>query len=254
MPARQWPPFGHGTTPVPPGFISRLVSEFRLRRQHTVLEIGCGEGYLSRALAPYVARVDAIDESRPTLDRARALGDSLRVRYIESSAQDFVPDSSYNLVISLEAFHLMQDTDVLLQRVTEALVPGGALCTAWAEFFWEADLFPTYAPAFAEFGIDWGTLPNFAIMDLREIVASALPRIAAEYGSFTVGVHERFSLSEIAGYLASVSKASLLSARRKQQLRSVLVERFRAAGHPDRAEGLSRYIACFCRKPTDVPG
>jgi len=249
MPARRWPPLARGTTPVPPRFISSIVGEFRLRRSHMVLEIGCGEGYLSRALARYVARVDALDESRPTLERARALGAESRVRYIEGRAQNFVPDSSYQLVISLEAFHLMQEAHTMLQRVTDAIVPGGTLCAAWAEFFWEAGLFPLYAAVFAEFGIDWGALPNFAITDLRQVVTSALPWLDAEYGSFTVDVRERFSLREIAGYLSTVSKASELSAGHKQQLRSALLDRFRADGCTDEVEGMSRYVACFCRKP-----
>jgi SAM-dependent methyltransferase len=248
MPARLWPALAHGTTPVPPRFISGIVREFRLRDNQSILEIGCGEGYLCRALAPYVARVDALDESRPMLDRARALGDSLRVRYIEGSAQNFIPDSTYHLVISLEAFHLMQDKQRILRRITDAIVPGGALCMAWAEFFWEAPLFPVYASVFADFGIEWGALPNFAVMDLRTLVATALPRIEAIYGSFAVDVQERFSLGEIAGYLSTVSKASALSDGRKQQLSDALQARFRAGGRPDQLEGLSRYIACFYRK------
>ena len=62
MPREKRSGFEHGVTPIPAAFVSLLVHQFKLTSTDRVLEIGCGEGYLARALADYVAHVDAVDE------------------------------------------------------------------------------------------------------------------------------------------------------------------------------------------------
>jgi len=255
MPDSQGSPFAHGTTPIPSAFLSLLVQQFRLDRTDHLLEIGCGEGYLTRAIAAYVAHVDALDQSPSMLASAEILGqgDSHRLLYIASRVQEFTPSREYNLVISLEAFHLVEERDqaAVLQRLVAALAPGGSMCVAWAEFFWEAPLFESYAAAFDDVGIDWGPVPNLAVLDLRSLAESALPGLDLKYGQREVEVAESFSLDQISGYLSSVSKASVLSAMGNEQLKNGLLERFRETGISDPAAGVSRYVIRYFTKRAD---
>jgi SAM-dependent methyltransferase len=232
MPESQASPFPHGSTPIPAAFISLLVSEFRLSGSDEILEIGCGDGYLARAVAPYVARVDALDESPSTLAVARELGrsDSGRVRYIAGRAEEFVPASSYNLVLSLEALHLVADKAIVLQHAASALAADGSICVAWVEYFWEAQLFPSY----------------LAVLDLKALTDAALPDMAVAHGSRVTQVPQRFSLEEIASFLSSTSKAYGLSPADRNQLREILLQRFRRTGAPDSVSGQSRYVVSYC--------
>lgn len=247
MPESQGSPFARGSTPIPAAFISLLFSQFRLSGSDVILEIGCGEGHLARALAAHVGRVDAIDESPSTLAGARALGgsDSGRVRYIAGRAEEFVPVSNYNLVLSLEAFHLVADKATVLQRVTSALAPDGSICVAWVEYFWETQLFPSYRAGFADVDTDWGPLPNLAVLDLKELADAAMPDRVAAHGSRVVEVPQRFSLAEIASFLASTSKARALSPADRYRLREILLQRFRRVGLPDEVSGRSRYVTSY---------
>ena len=255
MPDSQESSFAHGTTPIPSAFLSLLVEQFRLGRTDQLLEIGCGEGYLTRALAAYVAHVDALDQSPSMLASAETLGrdDSQRLLYIASRVQEFTPSRDYNLVISLEAFHLVEESDkaAVLQRLARTLVPGGSICVAWAEFFWEAQLFESYAAAFDDIGIDWGPVPNLAVLDLRSLAETTLSGFGLEYGEREVEVAESFSLDQISGYLSSVSKASALSADRSDRLRNGLLERFRETGISDPAAGVSRYVIRYFTRRAD---
>lgn len=240
--------FEFGVTPVPAGFLSLLAKEFGLSHDDAVLEIGCGEGSLARALATHVAHVDALDESSSQLESAKVQGDSSKIRYIESRAQDFCPHRHYRLIISFEAFHLLEDKDTVLRRAMAALVPGGSICVAWVEFFWERSLYKSFATAFSHAGIDWGTSPNLAALDLRRLAAVADPGLEVADGSSSVEVAERFSLDEIANYLSSVSKAQALSSDCKVHLRANMLRQFRENGIADPIEGHSRYVIHFLRK------
>jgi trans-aconitate methyltransferase len=245
MAKRERSAFEYGVTPVPAGFLSLLVEEFGLSLDDEVLEIGCGEGSLARALAARVAHVDALDESPSQLESAKARGDSSKIQYIESRAQDFFPRRQYKLIISFEAFHLLEDKGTVLRQAMGALVPGGSMCVAWVEFFWERSLYQSFAPAFSHVGIDWGTSPNLAALDMRRLAAVADPGLEVAYGSSSVEVAERFSLDEITNYLLSVSKAQVLSSDRKARLRANMLRQFRENGIADPIEGQSRYVIHF---------
>jgi trans-aconitate methyltransferase len=243
--------FERGVTPIPAAFTSLLAHQFQLTSDDRVLEIGCGEGYLARALADYVAHVDAIDERAVRLETARAVNSSSKIQYIKSRAQDFVLRGHYKLVISLEAFHLIDDQATEVRRLVSELTPGGSLCVARVEFFWEEELFESFADVFSRFGVDWGPNANLAVVDLKRSVANAVPEFELEHGVRYVSVQERLSLAQIANYMSSVSKAEALSPLSKARLRRAMLRQFRQAGVSDEVAGSSRYVAEFVRRHAD---
>jgi SAM-dependent methyltransferase len=251
MPKQQWSAFERGVTPIPVDFISLLVRQFQLMSGDRVLEIGCGEGHLARALAIHVAHVDAVDERAARLARARAFNNSPKIRYIESRVQEFALRGRYDLVISLEAFHLIDDQANELRRLVSELVLGGSLCVAWVEFFWEAGLFESFADVFSRLGVEWGSNANLAVVDLERLTATGAPEFELEYGVRYVDVPERLSLVQIANYMSSTSKAEALSRLSKARLRRAMLRRFRQASVPEEIAGSSRYVAEFARTHAD---
>jgi trans-aconitate methyltransferase len=111
-----------------------FLNELIVDEPRTVLDVGCGSGNLTRPLAAYVERIDAVDISRPMLERARALpgGDSPKIRWLHSRAEDVELQPSYALITAGESLHWM-DWGVVLPRFARALTSRGALAIARTE-------------------------------------------------------------------------------------------------------------------------
>jgi SAM-dependent methyltransferase len=121
----------HLRTPYPPELAPFLLGLMPTRG--AVLELGCGTGEITRALAPLVERIDAIDVSEPMLARARAMpgGDHPAIRWIAERAEDASLDGPYALAVSGDALHWM-DWDVVLPRLIRALATGAVLAIVTA--------------------------------------------------------------------------------------------------------------------------
>jgi SAM-dependent methyltransferase len=89
------------------------------------LDVGCGEGMLSRELRRTVAHVTGIDLDEPSLDQARAESDD--IDYVHG---DFFTHplelASYDVVASVATLHHV-DARTGLNRMAELLRPGGVL-------------------------------------------------------------------------------------------------------------------------------
>jgi SAM-dependent methyltransferase len=89
------------------------------------LDVGCGEGMLSRELRRTVPHVTGIDLDEPSLDQARAESDD--IDYVHG---DFLTHplelSSYDVVASVATLHHV-DARAGLTRMAELLRPGGVL-------------------------------------------------------------------------------------------------------------------------------
>ena len=93
-----------------------------------VLDLGAGTGNVARPLAPFVARVDALDPSAEMLAEAQTLpgGDDPHIRWIEGAAELAPLDGPYGLATAGASLHWME-WEVVLPRVAAELAPGAAL-------------------------------------------------------------------------------------------------------------------------------
>jgi len=95
----------------------------------TVLEFGCGAGWLSNALAlHYDVKVTAVDFSARALGRAEAVADALglreRVDFVHSNLFDFDAVQPVDLVISLGVLHHTGDAGAAFEHIQQFAGPG----------------------------------------------------------------------------------------------------------------------------------
>lgn len=95
----------------------------------TVLDLGCGNGYLSRVLARRGAKVTAVDSSPRMVKNARARDprNSLKVSYIVSDAArlSVIHSASFDLVFANMSLMDIEDCEGAIREASRVLKPGG---------------------------------------------------------------------------------------------------------------------------------
>ena len=94
-----------------------------------VADLGCGTGQASAALAPYVARVIAVDESSAMLGAARKrLGDLENVELRTGRLEDLpLDDGSADVALLSLVLHFVVDPAAVIAESARILRPGGRL-------------------------------------------------------------------------------------------------------------------------------
>jgi SAM-dependent methyltransferase len=94
-----------------------------------VLDLGCGAGQLAHHLATRgAAEVTGVDVSERMLALARADFAHPRVTYVRAALEDVeFAASRFDLVVSVLAFHYIDDYAGLVRRIARWLAPGGVL-------------------------------------------------------------------------------------------------------------------------------
>jgi SAM-dependent methyltransferase len=115
----------------------------------TVVDLGAGTGAFAQAIAPYVARVVAVDVSGPMVAAMRGRSvDAVRAGFLSYEHVGTPPDA----VFTRNALHHLPDfwKAIALERIGRLLCPGGVLRLR--------DLVYSFEPAEAEVAItDWLT-------------------------------------------------------------------------------------------------
>jgi trans-aconitate methyltransferase len=86
-----------------------------------ILDLGCGDGVLTRKLVELGCEVVAVDSSAPQVDAAKALG--LDARVMSADALEF--DDEFDAVFSNAVLHWVKRADAAIAGVHRALKPGG---------------------------------------------------------------------------------------------------------------------------------
>ena len=94
----------------------------------SVLDVGCGTGYVAGQLANYVERIDAVDFSENMIDMAKSLlnGDHPAINWICGSVEEVVLNPSYALITAGASLHWM-DWAIVFPRFKQVLSENGYL-------------------------------------------------------------------------------------------------------------------------------
>jgi 2-polyprenyl-3-methyl-5-hydroxy-6-metoxy-1,4-benzoquinol methylase len=105
-----------------------IVEAIRSRPPGRVLDVGCGEGWLARAVAPQGYSVVGIDASPPLIERARELGGGeFRVLSYEALSLDpQLAGGPYDVIV-LNFALLSADVAQLLSALASRLAPRGVI-------------------------------------------------------------------------------------------------------------------------------
>jgi trans-aconitate methyltransferase len=120
--AQHWDPKGYARH-------ARFVSELGLpvvellapRPGERILDLGCGDGALTRVLVRVGCQVVGVDGSPDQIEAARRLG--LDARVMEAERLGF--EGEFDAVFSNAALHWMKQPDAVIGGVWRALRPGG---------------------------------------------------------------------------------------------------------------------------------
>jgi ubiquinone/menaquinone biosynthesis C-methylase UbiE len=100
----------------------------------SILDLACGQGYLSRLLVQRGAEVTGIDISEKMLEIARAseASEPIGVKYIHCSTADMseIADASMDCVVSTFGFHDIKEIDRTIEECSRVLKEGGKLVFA----------------------------------------------------------------------------------------------------------------------------
>ena len=130
--ARWWDPEGemrplHHLNPVRLAYVERDGSLHGRR----VLDVGCGGGLLSEAMARRGARVTGLDLAADVLEvaRAHARGSGIQVNYQLEAAEDHarLHGGHYDMVTCMEMLEHVPDPPAVVTALAALVKPGGAV-------------------------------------------------------------------------------------------------------------------------------
>jgi 2-polyprenyl-6-hydroxyphenyl methylase / 3-demethylubiquinone-9 3-methyltransferase len=106
-----------------------IAEEIRSRlgnRAVRVLDLGCGAGFLSNALAKYGHDVTGVDASQASLKVAASHDETGAVRYMRCDARQLpLGDRSFEVVCAMDFLEHVEDPDRVIAETSRVLSPGG---------------------------------------------------------------------------------------------------------------------------------
>jgi trans-aconitate methyltransferase len=100
-----------------------LVELLAPRPGERILDLGCGTGHLTAAIAAAGASVVGLDQSEHMLSQARSAHPALE--FVQGDARDFRFAEPFDAVFSNAALHWVRPPEDAIKRVAEALKPTG---------------------------------------------------------------------------------------------------------------------------------
>lgn len=120
---------------VSPGHLKTIEKiKKHLHEDDVVLDYGCATGTISNDIAKSVAKVYGVDISSKMIDRARI---KAREQKNENTVfkhttifDESLAKESFNVILSFNILHLVDNTQMVLRRINELLKPGGVFISS----------------------------------------------------------------------------------------------------------------------------
>ena len=94
----------------------------------SILDVGCGNGIISRHLGRFGFKVTGIDVSEKAIDKAQSLNQLSNVKFMKKSAEDLIAEGSkYDAIICSEVLEHLSNPDALLEVLNKSHLPNGKL-------------------------------------------------------------------------------------------------------------------------------
>lgn len=108
-------------------FITGVLHE-SLPEKATILDVGCGNGIISRNLGRKGFNVLGVDVSPKTIEKAKSLNDLPNVTFKVLSAEELsVSETKYHAIICSEVIEHLSKPSLLLNALHQSLQPNGVL-------------------------------------------------------------------------------------------------------------------------------
>ncbi len=100
--------------------------EQRIAKQVSILDIGCGAGFLSNPLAKMGHTVTGIDLSESSLAVAKKQDSTDTVQYLQANAYSLpFPKDSFDVVCAMDVLEHIEEPNLLIAEGARVLKPGG---------------------------------------------------------------------------------------------------------------------------------
>jgi len=94
----------------------------------SILDVGCGNGVISRHLGRFGFQVTGIDVSEKAINKAQSLNQFSNVKFMIKSAEDLIAEGiKYEAIICSEVLEHLNDPDALLEVLNKSLSRNGKL-------------------------------------------------------------------------------------------------------------------------------
>ena len=120
---QTWDPLAYGKNgKFVHGLASGVLEWLAAKPGERILDLGCGDGQLTRRIADTGAAVVGVDTSAQMVAAARSRG----IMVDEAGAESLpYPDGGFDAVFSNAALHWVRDQDAMMAEVRRVLKPGG---------------------------------------------------------------------------------------------------------------------------------
>jgi SAM-dependent methyltransferase len=153
--AQTWDPEGYARNA---RFVAELgqgvVDLLDPRPGERILDLGCGDGYLTARLAALGCDVLGVDASAAQVAAAQRIG--VRAEVVDALALDF--EGEFDAVFSNATLHWVKDPDRAIANVFRALKPGGRFVAEFGGAGGLAHIRAALAEALSRRGFDFATL------------------------------------------------------------------------------------------------
>ncbi|WP_045218686.1 class I SAM-dependent methyltransferase [Desulfonatronum thioautotrophicum] len=108
----------------------RIAAFLNDRHYANILEVGCGEGYMTTVMAPLGDRLLGIDISKIAVERAKRMhAENPRISFQQADVFTFQPPDAYDLITCSEilCYLNLEQINLAVRNLVAHLTPGGRL-------------------------------------------------------------------------------------------------------------------------------